>query len=449
MKVLKTVVRAGVLAVIAAAFFGVPFCWVAVKAQGLLWGVLATLVLGRFFCSAICPLGILQSLVNWIFHPRSHVRRVCTRLPETTAQRIVRWSVVVAAVALAACGCMGLVTAILPISIVGKAVAAVRAVVDAGSVAQAFDTPEARLFAAISVGGFLAVLTLAAFGKGRIWCNWVCPFGTLYSLVARICLVKDKVGKGCGNCRRCFSPDQGGGDVASPVRAPADEDEVSPKATRRETLKGVAVLAVADKLTDGGCADVSLPGVPDRRNPVLPPGAGKRSSFNLKCAACQLCVANCPGGCLKPSMKLGSFGQPEMDFRHGHCIATCVKCGEICPEGAILKLQDVQRKNVHMGRAVWRKDLCIRVTEKTECTACSRKCPVQAIHLVKGFPTVDEAACIGCGACEHVCPSRPMPAIAVEGYDEQRIVNPVTAADLKAETEHPVGGLYAQMKFDV
>ena len=432
MTLVKLIMRVGMLAAVVAAFFAVPFCWVSLKVQSLLWGALATVLLGRFFCDALCPLGILQSLVNWIFHPRTHVRRVCTRLPETKAQRIVRWSVVGAAVALAAAGCMGLVTAILPISVFGRAVAPVRAAVDAGSVAQAFDTPEARVFAVLSLAVFFAVLVLAAFGKGRVWCNWICPFGTVYNLVSKVALRKSKVGKGCGNCRRCFG---------NPP-AESGDDDASPKATRRETLKGVALLAATEKLTDGGYAGVSLPGVPDRK-PALPPGAGKRSSFALKCAACQLCVANCPGGCLKPSLRLGSFGQPEMDFRHGSCLATCVKCGAICPEGAIRKLQPEQRRNVHVGRAVWKRDLCIRTTEKVACTACERKCPVQAIHVVKGFPVVDPDKCIGCGACEHVCPSRPMPAIFVEGYDEQRIVTPVTAAELRAEAESPVGDFYA------
>ena len=138
---------------------------------------------------------------------------------------------------------------------------------------------------------------------------------------------------------------------------------------------------------------------------------------------------------------------PVMDFRKGYCLGTCVKCGEICPELAIRKLQTVQRPNVHMGEAVWMKDRCLRTTEKENCTACVRKCPVQAIHLVQGFPVVDRQKCIGCGACEHVCPARPMPAIFVEGYDEQRIVTPVSKRDLAAERKSPVGDLYAHVGY--
>ena len=203
--------------------------------------------------------------------------------------------------------------------------------------------------------------------------------------------------------------------------------------TRRETLKGVAMLAVAEKLNDGGFAPVSLPGVPEREHPVLPPGAGDRRAFALKCVGCQLCVANCPGGCLKPSTSLKSFGQPVLDFQRGYCVLNCVKCGEICPERALHFLQREQRPNVHMGVATWHRDRCLRVTEKERCTACVRKCPVRAIHLVQGVPVVDREKCIGCGACEHVCPSRPLSAICVNGYERQKVVNPISEADLLAE----------------
>ena len=298
----------------------------ALKAQGILWGALATLLLGRFFCEAICPLGIVQSFVNWIFHPKTHVRRVCTRLPETKTQRIVRWSIVGACVALGVCGCMGPATMIVPISVFGKAVA--------------LWWPGVAVFA--------VVVILATIGDGRWWCNWVCPYGTVFNLLAKLTPCKNKVGKGCQHCRKCFGAGKekcGNMEVCKCENGGMVECEngESAEITRRETLKGVAVLAVADKLTDGGFAEVSLPGVPDRGTSVLPPGAGDRETFYRKCVSCQLCIANCPGKCLVQSTDLKTFGQPVMDFRYGYCLGSCVKCGEICPELAIRKLQVVQR----------------------------------------------------------------------------------------------------------
>ena len=457
--------------------------------------LLLTPLVGRLFCECLCPLGFIQAVVNWIFHPRTKVRRVCTRLPETKAQLTVRWTVLALFAVLLATGYGAVAWLVTPYSIYGKALS---------------------LFAP-GLAIFAAVVVLAAFGKGRIWCNWVCPAGTLFNLLSKKSVCSHKVGPGCANCKACFPrgrdearpsragdgsshdgrdearpsragdgrdglrpvrdsgdltrrdearpsqacdgsshdgrdearPSQAGDgsshdgrDEARPSRAGDGRDGLRPvrnceDLTRREAIKGGAVLAAvetAEKTTDGGFAPVSLPGVPSRPAPVLPPGAADRKAFNVKCVACGLCIANCRGGCLTAATDLKRFGQPEMDFRHGHCLLGCnYACGRACPTGAINLVEHVERKNVHMGHAIWKKDLCIRTTDGVECTACSRKCPVGAIHIVDGFPVVDKGACIGCGACEHVCPARPMPAIFVKGFEKQRVVRPFDEADLVAE----------------
>ena len=429
-KLSKIIVAAAMLGCVTAAFFGAPTglaCRIQPSATiAFLVVLLLTPVVGRLFCECFCPLGIIQSLVNWIFHPKKKVRRVCTRLPETRAQRAVRWTVFAAAVVLAATGFGALAWFITPYSIYGKALT--------------LFVPGVVLLSAVAV--------LAAFGKGRVWCNWICPVGTLFNLLAGKSLCSHKVGPGCGNCRACFGrkedrPQTGSAGVdgeaarASDSESPADPAENGAGVTRREALKGVAVLAAvaaAEKTTDGGFAEVSLPGMPVRPMPVLPPGAVDRKLFNLKCVACGLCIKNCRGNCLTVSTSLARLGQPQMDFRHGYCLIGCnYKCGQVCPAGAIDVFPHLARTHVHMGHAIWKKDLCIRTTEGVPCTACSRKCPVKAIHIVEGFPVVDKDACIGCGACEHVCPSRPQPAIFVEGFERQRKVRPLGEAELLAE----------------
>ena len=416
-KFAKVVLAASMLSAVTTAFFGVATdlaCWLQPAATyTFLVVLLLTPLVGRLFCECCCPLGIIQSVVNWIFHPKTKVRRVCTRLPEKKGQRIVRWTVLAVSVALVAVGFGALGWLLTPYSIYGKAL---------------------TLFWP-GVAVFAAVVFLAAVGKGRFWCNWICPAGTLFSLLSKKSVCAHKVGPGCGNCRACFEADAG-------RRATDGADGTS--VTRRDALKGVAVLAAADaveKTTDGGYANVSLPGVPKRPVPVLPPGAVDRGLFNVKCVACGLCITSCPGKCLVASTSLKRFGQPEMDFRRGYCLSGCnYVCGHVCPAGAIRWIPRLERKNVHVGHAIWKKDLCIRTTEDVQCTACSRKCPVQAIHIVEGFPVVDKAKCIGCGACEHVCPARPMPAIFVKGFERQRLVWPMDELSLIAEMKRLVWG---------
>ena len=65
-------------------------------------------------------------------------------------------------------------------------------------------------------------------------------------------------------------------------------------------------------------------------------------------------------------------------------------------------------------------------TDGVECGNCARHCPSGAILMVPSvagdehspkLPVVNEERCIGCGACENLCPARPFSAIHVEGHE--------------------------------
>ncbi len=368
------------------------------------WSFLAVLLLtplcGRFFCECLCPLGIVQSFVSWIFRPKSNVRRVCTRLPETRVQKVVRGTVVAVFAILCSTGFGALAHLITPYSIIGKALS---------------------LFP-MGVAVFLTVALLAAFGRGRIWCNWICPAGTLFAFLSRWTLAKHKIGSGCASCRKCFAN-----------RLPFEEGGSVSGVTRREAVRGVALLAAAkaaEKTVDGGYAPVSIASEPNRPRPVMPPGAVSRAQFNLKCVGCGLCAKACPAKIIRLSTRLKTFGQPELYFANGYCRMACnYKCASVCPSGA-LEPRTPDRRHLHFGHAVWKKDICLRTVDRIECTACVRNCPVKAIKIVGGALLVDKVACIGCGACEHVCPSRPESAVIVKGFDRQREVLPMGESDL-------------------
>ncbi len=402
-KWIKRLVALVVLAAAAGAFFGLPTNDILRIQPAVSWAFLVVLLLtpllGRLFCECFCPLGIIQSFVNWLFHPKTHVRRVCTRLPASHAQLAVRWAVFVVFAALLCAGFGAVAWMIGPYSIFGKAL---------------------TLFAP-GVVLFAVVVVLAAVGKGRTWCNWICPAGTLFSSLSVKSVCRHKVGEGCANCKACF-PSGRGTRPACP-RSSGTLDPTETTLTRRETLKGVAVIAAVEaveKTTDGGFADVSLPLVPKRPSTVLPPGAFTHERFNVTCVACGRCIEACPSGILRQSVSLRSLGQPELYFQNDYCRAACgYKCAKACPVGALVLGDPANKRHFHIGIAKLEKDLCIRQTEGVECKACSKKCPMEAISIVDGFPKVDPKLCVGCGACEHVCAARPEPAIRVEALPSQ------------------------------
>lgn len=181
---LKVIVAALMLASVTAAFLGVRECAIAAKVQfvpallalsPVALAVLAAIVAfrARLYCEIVCPLGIVQDIVRWI--ARKKVRRVCTRLPSTPRQAAVRWTVLALSLAAGLCG-LSFVW-LDPYAIFGRGVSFTGALL-------------------------FAVVALALVGRGRIWCNWVCPVGTLLQLASRISLSKNKVAK-CDNCKEC------------------------------------------------------------------------------------------------------------------------------------------------------------------------------------------------------------------------------------------------------
>ena len=189
---------------------------------------------------------------------------------------------------------------------------------------------------------------------------------------------------------------------------------------------------------DGGQADIENKQRPERKTPITPPGSKSARNMTRKCVACQLCVAACPNNVLVPSSKLATLMQPEMTFEEGYCRPECVECSEVCPAGAIEKITAADKTAISVGNARYNKELCVVNRDGVPCTECQRHCPTKAITLIPlnadeaakeaapsspwgprptvlKIPVIDTTLCIGCGACEHLCPARPLSAIHVEG----------------------------------
>ena len=186
-------------------------------------------------------------------------------------------------------------------------------------------------------------------------------------------------------------------------------------------IAGTALAAQAqNKRLDGGLATVIDKQVPERRERLVPPGAQGVGHFYDRCTACQLCVSNCPNGVLRPSTDLEHFLQPMMGYEKGYCRPECTVCSSLCPAGAILPVKKEEKLLVKIGTARVDFDLCLAYKGEAKCGNCARHCPSGAIRMVddengRRMPVVSEEQCIGCGACEYLCPSRPISAITVDG----------------------------------
>lgn len=198
-----------------------------------------------------------------------------------------------------------------------------------------------------------------------------------------------------------------GGSLLSSIPMRAEEEEIK------------------DKKRDGGFAEVLPKKAPNRKTPITPFGSESVEKFYKHCTACQLCVTVCPNNVLRPSSRLEHLMQPEMSFEKGYCRPECVKCSEVCPAGAILKITPEEKTEWKVGTAGVDYDLCVVNRDGVSCGNCAHHCPVGAIKMVRKnpndeksprIPSVNEEKCIGCGACENLCPSRPISAITVNGY---------------------------------
>lgn len=241
--------------------------------------------------------------------------------------------------------------------------------------------------------------------------------------------------------RQNSSTADNGKDASATIGAASSVDKsVADNGRRAFLIGGVAVIGgsllsslpmraeeveIKDKKRDGGFAEIIPKKASARKTPITPFGSESVEKFYKHCTACQLCVTVCPNNVLRPSSRLEHLMQPEMSFEKGYCRPECVKCSEVCPAGAILKITPEEKTEWKVGTAGVDYDLCVVNRDGVSCGNCARHCPVGAIRMVKKnpddekslrIPSVNEEKCIGCGACENLCPSRPISAITVNGY---------------------------------
>ncbi len=452
-----------------------------VASTGFIAVLVLTVLTGRTYCSFLCPLGIMQdgiSRIGGLFKRR--FRKYGYKKPYT----ILRYFILVMTAGILALGGVYVLTILDPYSTFGRFIsyfaqpvalvinnllASVLGKFDIYSVYRV-DIKPYELAAYIVPAAFLSLVGILSFRYGRLYCNTVCPVGTLLGLLSKVSLFRirfdeekctrcgrcamackssciDFLNKKvdlsrCVNCFNCIDACKENGMSYGLVRLKQkSEDDAGTDASRRGFIAGsIALIAGGSQLlraqgtTPSPTKDSTVK--EDRLYPVSPPGSAGISIFTSRCTACTLCVNACPTNVLQPSVSEYGFAgimQPRMDFHSGFCNYDCTRCTDVCPTGAIMPLMIEAKKLTQIGKAVFIKENCIVHTEKTACGACSEHCPTKACHMVpyEGnllIPEVKDEICIGCGACEYACPTRPYRAIFVDG-------NPLHEAASKPETE--------------
>ena len=411
--------------------------------------VLLTLLFGRIYCSVICPMGVFQDLVIWIRRKGEKLfkKKKTHKFKYVSEHKWVRYGVFVLSIVSLLVSSQMLIALIAPYSAYGRMVQSIVATAS-GSVALP-----------LLITGLLTliIICVCAWMWGREYCNTICPVGTLLSFLSRFsmfrlqideskCINCGKCGRGCKascidtknhkidysrcvDCFDCIDTCQEGAiqfkTVCKGKSCAVKTDEPIDEGRRAFLVTGAVVAAStaahAQDHMHGGLADIIAKKSPERAERLVPFGAGSVKNFYDHCTACQLCVSACKNSVLRPSSDLEHFMQPVMGYENGYCRPECTACSQVCPAGAIKPVTVEQKQTIRIGVAKVNLDLCLPAQGKDSCGNCSYHCPSGAIRMVRQqgsrmqIPTVSEDRCIGCGACENLCPSRPISAITVNG----------------------------------
>ena len=445
----------------------------------LLWVVL-TLVFGRVYCSVICPLGVFQDVVSW-FSGRRKKKKY--RFSYSPAVSWLRYGVLGVFIIAMIAGIGSVVALLAPYSSYGRIVSNLFApVYQWGNNVLAYFAERSDSYAFyetsvwlkslptfIIAAGTFVVLVVLAWRNGRTYCNTICPIGTVLGFFSRYSLFRSEIdAEKCTNCSLCSRKCKAAcinykdhridysrcvtcmdcidsckhGAISYKYRFGKKEIKETSETgntnnARRSFLTGMGLVLVSsavkaqEKKVDGGLAVILDKKVPARMTPLVPPGAKGLRNMRTHCTGCQLCVSVCPNQVLRPSTKLETLMQPEMSYERGYCRPECTKCSEVCPAGAILKLTPADKSATQIGHAVWVEKNCVPLRDKVACGNCARHCPTGAITMVPSdaddadslkIPVVNVERCIGCGACENLCPARPFSAIYVEGHEQHRTI---------------------------
>ncbi|MDO4628549.1 MAG: 4Fe-4S dicluster domain-containing protein [Planctomycetia bacterium] len=429
--------------------------------------ILLTLLFGRIYCSVICPLGILQDIFSW-FAGKSKRFRFQFK-PEKT---VLRYGFLVVFVVLLLVGCGQIAAFLAPYSAFGRIVSTLLSPIYLlGNNALAYLAERAESYAFYrvdiwfkSVTMFLtATFTLLLVGilawrSGRVYCNTVCPVGTILGFFSRFSLWKPTINtekcNGCGLCARnckssCINPATHRIDTSRCVacfdcletcRQHAIEWKIGGKPRTENitenitenvetTVETVArrgfLMAVTLTALQAGRASAQNSGQKTENNSGNNAGnLSEQKSSGTKMPAHS--TSKTDGGLAEiidkvsprrvtPITPPGSEG-----IRHlaRHCTA-CQLCVTVCPNQVLRPSKN--GKIFQMPEMSYERGYC-----RPECVRCSQVCPTGAIQLLdvatKSATHIGQAvwvreSCVvmtdhvNCGNCERHCPTKAIQMI--------------------------------------
>jgi polyferredoxin len=305
---------------------------------------------------------------------------------------------------------------------------------------------------------FFLVLGLNLLER-RFWCRYLCPLGAFLGILSRYAFLRKSVSEGCNECGACASVCQGNAapDLKENWRNSEclvcmNCDDLCPQnAIHFGFIKHqpVAGMDLGKRRMIGSIISglVAVPllritpivraGVPDPKL-IRPPGALEEKQFLRRCVKCGECMKVCITNGLQPTfLEAGIEGiwSPVLVPRIGYCEYRCTLCGQVCPTGAIKKLELSVKTKVKLGLAMIDKGRCLPHAHATPCIVCEEVCPTpkkaiwfeqvkvrnrEGKELILKQPRVDLEICIGCGICEAKCPVLGQPAIYVTSIGESR-----------------------------
>ena len=368
------------------------FSWIAL---GIIVSILVlTLLFGRFYCSTICPFGILQEFCALLFKKKGSVQK---NLPVKYFISALTFGALIGGSAL-------LIRYVDPYTMFGSAVS-------------------------LTVTGLVftfAVLALVFF-KNRYLCTNICPAGAVLGLISKVSTNKIYIDEencvSCGLCAKscpsgCINHKEKTVDNETCVKCLKCLGECKKGAIkygsrpvkfslkRRNFIIAVSTLMVLGGAVKAGI-EIGKNFAKKVRDIIVPPGAQNTNRMANKCLNCNLCVENCPNKILSKADE--NFSAVHIDYSKGEgfCKYDCNKCAQICPSGAIKRISLEEKQNTRIAMAMIKEEKC------DKCGICKYECPKSAIE-VTDTAKVDGSLCIGCGKCAKKCPFGAIQIFAVK-----------------------------------